>query len=437
MTRKEIVLLLVLAAIQLIHIVDFMILMPLGPVLQDLFHITPQQFGWLVSSYSFSAGVVGFLGATYADRFDRKQVLLFCFVGFTLGTFACSQAGSFEMLLIARIITGALGGLISSSILSIVSDVVAPERRAQGLGVVMGSFSVASAVGVPLALLVATRFGWNMPFLILVMLAVPTMLLVMWQVPPVRFHLDQGRLRQSPLQMTRAVLADGNQVRALLLMMFLMMAQFSVIPFIPTYHVKNVGFRQDQLFYVYLVGGICSFLVGPLVGKLADRKGRLPVYMAFAFASLVPVFFITHMGPIAIPIALAVTSLFFIVSTGRSVPAVAMVSSVVSVRQRGSFMSVNNAMQHLSLALGAMLGGVIVKQISSGINGGLVGSISLIGQPPEGIKTLMESTLANEVSEGKLIHYGWVGMLSMGFVLITILLARTLKPVVEKIPPAH
>lgn len=434
MTRKEITLLLVLAAIQFIHIVDFMILMPLGPQLQELFDIDTQQFGFLVSAYSFSAGIFGFLGATYTDRYDRKRVLLVCFSVFTLGTLACSLAPSYGMLLLARILTGAFGGLISSTVLSIVSDLVHPTRRAQGMGIIMSAFSVSSVVGVPVGLLVASRWGWNMPFLALVFLAVLTMVLVMIKVPPVKQHLAQGRLVQSPLQMSRNVLADGNQVRALLLMMFLMLAQFSVIPFIPTYQVENIGFRPDQLFIMYVIGGLFSGIAGPLVGKFADRKGRLLVYTIFALFSLIPLFLITRFDTVTIPVSLVFTTLFFISSTGRSVPAVAMASSVVAARQRGSFMSVNNALQHVSLGLGAILGGLIVTQQTSGIHGAILGFAHTFPQVPASLKTTLEQIKAEELADGRMLHYGWVGLMSITFVLVTVVLARTLRSVPEPQP---
>jgi DHA1 family inner membrane transport protein len=162
---SERLVLLVLAAIQFTHIMDFMVMMPLAPQLMRELDLGAGQFSALVAAYSIAAGVVGLLSAPFVDRFDRRTLLLWMYAGFTLATLFCGLAPSAQVLLIARAIGGAFGGVSGALCLAIVSDIVPPERRAAGIGIVMTAFAVAAALGVPVGLQLAHLWGWRMPFL--------------------------------------------------------------------------------------------------------------------------------------------------------------------------------------------------------------------------------------------------------------------------------
>ncbi|TAG51726.1 MAG: MFS transporter, partial [Cytophagales bacterium] len=230
--KNEKLLLFILAFIQFANIVDFMIMMPLGPQLMRVFNISPAEFSILVASYAISAGISGFISAFFVDKFDRKNVLLVVFIGFTVGTLACAYAPTFQILMFARIFTGIFGGLLSSTVMAIVGDAIPNERRATAMGIVMAAFSVASVVGVPLGLYLANEFSWHAPFLFLVSISILILILIIFYIPSMKTHIEIKTTNTNPFQVFINVLNNNNQLIALLFMFFLMLGQFTVIIFI-------------------------------------------------------------------------------------------------------------------------------------------------------------------------------------------------------------
>lgn len=364
--KREKLVLFSLALIQFTHIMDFMIMMPLGPQLMRIFSISPAQFGMIVSAYTFSAGIFGFLGAFFIDRFDRKMALLFIYSGFIIGTLSCSLAPTYHWLLAARVFTGMFGGIAGALILSIIGDSIPNERRASAMGVVMAAFSAASVFGVPFGLYMANKFSWHAPFLFIGCIGLGIITLVSFVIPNMKEHIVTKIERQGPLQVITNVTSNPNQLRALLLMFLLMVGQFSVIPFISPYMVANVGFSESDLTYIYLIGGFFTIFSSPMVGRLADKIGRFKVFTIFIFISLIPLFGITNMPKVSMPYVLVITSIFFICAGGRMIPASTMITSSVLPKHRGSFMSINSSVQQLSSSLAAFMAGLIVQKNASG-----------------------------------------------------------------------
>jgi predicted MFS family arabinose efflux permease len=378
-SKKERLLLLTLAAVQFTHIMDFMIMMPLGPQLMRIFDIDPKQFGLIVSSYTITAGVSGFIAAFFIDRFDRKQALMFVYAGFTIGTIACALAPTYQLLLTARSIAGMFGGVQGALILSIIGDAVPNERRGRAMGIVMAAFSVASVFGVPFGLFIATKFSWHAPFFFLGGLSLLISTLIFIMVPSMKGHLKQKGNRPNPWEILKTIFTNSNQVMALFFMMLLMLGQFSIIPFISPYMVSNVGFTEGQLTYIYLIGGGLTIFTSPLIGRWADKYGKLNVFTVFACIVLVPLFLITNLPAVAIPLALLVTSLFFVCAGGRMIPASAMITATVKPHNRGSFMSINSSVQQLSSGMASLIASSIVKKGPTGalMNYSYVGYIAI------------------------------------------------------------
>jgi DHA1 family inner membrane transport protein len=368
----------ILAAIQFTHIVDFMIMMPLGPQLMRLFSIQPQQFSLLVSAYTFSAGASGFLSAFFIDRFDRKSALRFLYIGFLVGTLACAMASTYPLLLAARVLTGMFGGILGALLLSIVGDAIPAERRGSAMGVVMAAFALASVFGVPLGLFLANLFSWHAPFLFLVGVGIFIAAGIQWAMPSMRGHMTSGP-RPHPMSVLTRMATDRNQQLALLMVVLIMFGGFSVIPFISPYMVANVGFSEQQLTYIYLIGGGFTIFTSPLVGKLADKLGKAQVFSVFLVLSLIPIFLITHMPALPIPVALIVTSLFFITLNGRMIPSMALITSAVEPAHRGSFMSLQSSVQQLASGSAALVAGLIVSKGPDGqlLNYPLVGYLAM------------------------------------------------------------
>lgn len=382
-----------LSALNFTHILDFMIMMPLGNFLMPHFKISAQFFSWIVAAYPVTAFVSGMLTAFYVDRYDRKKVLLFAYTGFLIGTVCCGLAPDPYLLLFARILTGLFGGLIGAQVLSIVADSFEYELRGRAMGSVFAAFSIASVFGVPFSLYLARFFSWHAPFIFIGILGVFIIPLIVRFMPSMRSHLEnQKGERPGAWQVLSEMLNNKSQLIALTLSAFLMMGHFLIIPFINPYMEFNVGFTKDQTPMIYMVGGTCALFSSFIIGRLADKYGKLRIFLICAICSLVPIFLITNMPAIPFYYVLIVTGFWFSVSTGRSIPAQAMISNVVNPAHRGQFMSFNSSFQQLFTGMASLIAGFIV---TSG-------------------------------ADGKIHYYNWVGYLSVAVIFSTLFIARTL-----------
>lgn len=361
LSRDEKLLLLILGCIQFTHIMDFMVMMPLGEVFMAYFDITPREFSILVASYTFSAAVCVFVGAFFIDKVDRKSALLVCYTGFVAGTMACAAAPSFYFLLGARMITGAFGGILSALVLSVIGDVFPFERRGKPMGVLMAAFSVAAVIGVPFGYYLGIKLNWHAPFLFLSLFGTAVVYLIFWKIPSLTDHITD-KPRNPPLAVLTDIVKDNNKLLALFFMMLLMIGQFTIIPFIAPFMERNVGFAQEHITYIYLIGGALTIFSAPWVGRLSDKHGKPKVFTWFALAAIVPLVAITNLREVPVYVALMATSAFFIVASGRIIPAMTMITSVVSPQQRGSFLSINAAVQQFSSGIAAFAAGLIVVE---------------------------------------------------------------------------
>jgi multidrug resistance protein len=353
------VLLLVLGAVQFTHIMDFMIVLPLGPTYLREMSITPLQFGFMVSAYAFSAFLSGLVAAWFLDRFDRKRILLFLYAGFTIGTVLCAVAPDYLTLVAARAVTGAFGGIAGANVLAIVGDAFAEERRGRAMGVVMSAFSCASIVGVPAGLWLAEYLGWRMPFAVLGAASAAVLVLAAVVLPPLRGHLAHGRPQAAD---TLAVLCHPAHVRAYVLMLVLVVSTSMIFPYLATYLVYNVGRADAEVPWVYVSGGLASLVTLNLIGKLADQFGKLSVFRVLAVFCILPAVVVTNLPPVSLAAALAVSTVFMVASSGRMVPAMSLITSCVVPRYRGSFLSLNASVQQFGFGVAAVLGGAILGQ---------------------------------------------------------------------------
>ncbi|RYD56066.1 MAG: MFS transporter [Sphingobacteriales bacterium] len=381
MKTKERIILLLLAALNFTHILDFMIMMPLGNFLMPHFNINTQQFSSVVAAYTFSAGITGFFAAFFADSFDRKKILLFGFIGFLIGTLCCALAPTYGLLFAARIVAGAFGGLIGAQVLSIVADLVPYERRASAMATIMSAFSVSSIFGVPFSLYLSSHFSWHTPFYFIAGLGVVLIPLLIRFIPKMDKHLNEDGPKISPLELVRGVVSDPNQVMALLLSGIIMMGHFLIVPFLNPYLEFNMGFSsKTQTPLMYLVGGSLTLVCSPIIGRIADRTGKFKLFTIMVLLGVFPIAFITNMPHIPFYFVLCVTGFWFIVSSGRSIPAQAMVSNVVPPERRGSFMSFNSSIQQLFVGSSSLIAGFIVHKTADNKieNYNLTGYLSIV-----------------------------------------------------------
>ncbi len=362
MKRNEIVLLLILALVQFTNVVDFMIVMPLGPVLKNLWGISSTQFSRIVSVFSIGAFISSMACLAYVDRFDRKKVLLIVYAGFTLGTFLCGLSQNYNQLLGARFLTGLFGGIGGSTILSMVGDYVAPQRRGQAMGILMTGFALASVLGIPGGLWLAGHYQWHTPFIVLASLCTVIFVLAIFIVPSFTGHLKNGILKRTAYQIIVSVFTNVNMRWALLLSSLLMMSHFSIIPFLTDFATYNLGVNyKTDVPLVYIVGGLLTVVCSPLAGKLSDKYGRLLIFTILSFLSFIPLLALPNLFTNNLWIIIPVFSTLFVFSGSRMVVGSAQITSTSTSQERGSFLIINSSIQQLSTGIIAAVGGAIVN----------------------------------------------------------------------------
>lgn len=363
--RRERWLLFTLAGIQFTHILDFMIMMPLGPQFTALFGISNAQFGLLVSAYTLSAGFSGLMAATYIDRFGRKQLLLGMYSLFGLATLACAFAPDYAWLMVARVAAGLFGGVLSALSQTIVADVIPFERRGRAMSVVMTSFSVSTVAGVPLGLFLAAHFNWHAPFVGIAAL-VGLLALGAWQtLPRLDAHLHHPE-RVSVWRGIGQVLAEPNHLKAFAVSGLMMFAAFTVIPYITIYLQSNAGMLVSEVPWIYLCGGVATLLSARYFGRLTDRVGKVRMFQRLALAVTLPLMATTLSQGLPLWGLLAISTLFFTVMSGRMIPGMAMISSAAEPRLRGTFMTLNSAVQSASMGMAALVAGLIIGRNAQG-----------------------------------------------------------------------
>jgi len=363
--RRELALLLTLAGIQFTHVVDFMIMMPLGPQLTALFSISDAQFGLLVSAYTFAAGISGLLAASFVDRFERKRLVLVLYFLFALTTLGCAMAPTYGMLMLARTAAGVFGGILSAMTQTVFGDVIPFARRGRATGLVMTSFSLATVVGVPSGLFLANHAGWHSSFIAIAVACVLVGAMALVSLPTLDKHVAQAR-GQDVLFAVRGVWADQNHRRALAMSSAMMFAAFTVIPYITIYMQSNQVLLPTEIPFIYLSGGVVTLLSARWIGILTDRVGKRKMFQRMLLLSMVPMTITTLMQPLPLPVVLLVSSALFFFMNARMIPGMALLTSAAQPQFRGAFMSLNGAVQSMSIGLATWIGGLLIQRNPQG-----------------------------------------------------------------------
>lgn len=393
--RAERFFLLTLAGIQFSHVLDFMIMMPLGPILMQAMGISTHEFGLLVASYSFSAAVSGVLAATFVDLFERKRLLLISFALFGLATLACGLAPGYSTLILARGTAGVFGGIMGALIHTMVGDAIPFSRRAWASGIVSSAFSLSTIAGVPLSLWLANHLGWRAPFMFIAALCVVFLVIGLRFLPELRQHLSEEK-RAHLLSATFSVLGDANHLRALLFSALIIFSGFTVIPYITLYAVNNVGIAQQDIPIVYLVGGFATFISARMIGHWADKYGKVEVYRWVALLASVPLLVLTQVGALPLWGWLICSTAFFVLVSGRMIPSMAIIASATQPALRGTFMSLNGTVQSLAMGLATTLSGFLIS-----LDGGRIVGYSLAGYVAVAVNLLAIWLVSRIVMHGR------------------------------------
>lgn len=364
-TKYQIFIIAILTILQFTLILDFMVLSPLGAILMKELSLQPKQFGLVVSAYAFSAGASGLLAAGFADRFDRKKLLLFFYVGFVFGTTLCAIADSYEFLLIARIVTGIFGGVIGSISFAIISDLFKLELRGRVMGFVQMAFSASQILGLPIGLYLANAFGWHSPFWMIVGFSIIVGIAIVVYMQPITEHLKVQNDR-NPFEHLWKTLSKPDYLRAFLATILLATGGFMLMPFGSAFSINNLKISINDLPMLYLITGIFTITFGPLSGKLSDKLGKYKVFFVGSIITSVMVLIYTNLGQTPLWLVVIVNVLMFAGITARMISASSLMTAVPQMQDRGAFMSINSSIQQISGGSAAALAGVIVSEGSDG-----------------------------------------------------------------------
>jgi predicted MFS family arabinose efflux permease len=364
-TRYQKFVIAVIAFLQFTIILDFMIMSPLGALIMPALKITPSQFGVAVSFYAFSAAFSGLLAAGFADRFDRKRLLLFFYCGFILGTVLCGMAGTYHLLLAARVVTGLFGGVVGSVAMAIITDLFALEQRGRVMGFVQTAFAASQILGLPAGIFFANLWDWHAPFLAVVVLTVPVAAVIALKMKPVNAHLGLPQ-EHSPFMHLLHTLTERRYLTAFAVTATITTGGFMLMPFGSAYLVNNVKISLDHLPTLYLVTGLCTIFAGPVIGRVSDRFGKFPVFTFGTILSIIMVLVWTHLGPTSLTVVIIINVLLFVAIFSRMIPSQALISAIPEPARRGAFNAVNASLQQFSGGLASALAGLVVIRGADG-----------------------------------------------------------------------
>ncbi len=351
-----------LAGIQFTHILDFMIMMPLGSEFIRELNINTHEFGLLLSSYTFAAAIAGVFATYFVDRFERRALLLSLYACFIIATLVCGLAPDYHSLFIARAFAGAFGGILGSLVQTIIADSIPFERRGKALGTVMSAFSVSTVAGVPLSLFLANNIpslGWRAPFIFIALISSLILYLGYRNIPRISGHLGHSH-EGSRISQIWNIFVAHQYLHAFVFMALIMLTGFSVIPYIALYLTSNVGIDNSYISLIYLCGGIATLMSSRMIGHMADRYGKVKVFRVLAVISLIPLLVTTNLMPVPLWVVLINSTAFFVLVSGRMIPAMAIVSQVVEAKIRGTFMSLVGSVQMLASGLASVIAGAVV-----------------------------------------------------------------------------
>lgn len=388
----------ILSITQFTVVLDFMVMSPLGDFMMKSLHITTAQFGTAVSSYAFSAGISGLLTAGFADKFDRKKLLLFFYLGFAIGTLCCALAPNYQMLILARIITGLFGGVISSVAMAIVADLFSIEQRGKVMGFVQMSFSGSQVLGIPIGLYIANKFNWQMPFLWIAVMAGIIIILLMAKLKPITEHLKIQRTKSAFSHLWHTI-SQSKYLLGFLNTALLSVGGFMIMPFGSTFAINNLKISINQLPLMYMTTGICSLITTPLIGMLADKISKFKLFAGASVFAIVIISIYTHLGVTSFLWVVVTNVLMLSAITMRMIPSQTLITALPQPQDRGAFTSVNSSLQQFAGGLAATLAGFVIVR---------------------------------KDSFSPIVHYGYLGYIASFTMLITIYLVYRISLIIHK-----
>jgi predicted MFS family arabinose efflux permease len=360
-TSKQIIIIAILALLQFTVILDFVIISPLGDILMKTLDMTTAKFGFTVSAYAFSAGISGLLAAGFADKFDRKKLLIFFYAGFIIGTVFCAFAIDYTTLLLARIFTGLFGGVIGSVSLAIVTDLFVIKQRGRVMGFIQMAYATSQILGIPLGLYFANHWGWHSSFIMIAVLGILILIAVLTQMQPITKHLEL-QSDKSPFLHLWHTLSNKNYQIGFASIALLSVGGFMLQPFGSAYLVNNIHISQLQLPMVFFFTGLSVLFIMPIVGKLSDKVNKFWLFTAGSILSVIMIVIYTNLDPIPLWEVVVINMILFMGIMSRMIPATTLNTAIPEMKDRGAYMSITSSLQQIAGGIAAVCAGFIVHQ---------------------------------------------------------------------------
>ena len=364
-TSYQKIVIVLLAVVQFTIVLDFMVMAPLGDLLMKSMHLSAAQFASAVSAYAFSAGVSGILAAGFADKYDRKKLLIVFYVGFSAGTAVCATATTFPVLLVGRIVTGLFSGVLGASAMAIIADLFSFDERGRVIGFTQMSFAVSQVAGIPIGIYLANQFNWHAPFAMIVVFSLLTLAFTIYFLKPVTRHLGQ-REKQNPLAHLQKTLNNRIYRLPFLATALLSIGGFMLMPFSTPFMINNVGVSQTQLPLIYVIMGTCTMVTLPMIGKLSDRYGKFATFIAGTILAMIMVVVFTNLNRVPLPEVIVISALMFAGVMSRIIPSTALMTAVPAKDDRGAFMSITSSLQQIAGGVAAVIAGWVIFQEHDG-----------------------------------------------------------------------
>jgi len=351
----------ILALTMFTVVLDFMVMSPLGDILMKSLNLKPAHFGFAVSAYAFSAGISGLLTAGFADRYDRKKLLLFFYTGFIAGTILCGIADTYPLLLGARIITGLFGGVIGSISMAIVADLFDLQHRGRVMGFMQMGFGASQVLGIPIGLYLANVWGWHAPFLWVAAMAIVIAILIVVRMRPLTKHLAMQQDKSAFTHLLHTIAKKDYRV-GFTATALLSIGGFMMMPFGSAFAINNLGIIQHQLPLLFMIAGISTLVVMPLIGKLSDKVDKFRIFTLASAWMIVMILIYTNLSATPLYLVIMLNVLMMAGIMSRMIPSGALISAIPVMQDRGAFMSINSSLQQIAGGIAAAFAGLIVVQ---------------------------------------------------------------------------
>ncbi len=359
----QIYLLICIAGLLFTMVLDFMLLPAISAMVMPALDLSTSQFGYVVSAYSISAGTSALTFSTFADRFERKKLLLFIYTGFLIGILSSGLAQGFWMLIAARVFTGIFGGVIAAICYAMVSEIFSLQQRGRAMGSLHVAFALCQVLGLPAAVFIASHYQWQLAYFIILSAGLLFFVLSLLIIKPITGHLNEQAKASSKLKSivnTRSYwMVFANNVT-------LVTADVLFMTFASVFYVKNQLISEDDLAIVFGASGVATILLSPLIGKLADKTSHFKVFATGTGIAAIMVLTISQLHESGLVWVVVCNTLLFTGMAGRMICSGALGLEIPKKSDRGSFMTFDSALQLICAGLAATAAGWIVFQNEDG-----------------------------------------------------------------------